>query len=194
MRSTTRRRFLKQAGTFCVATSCLSQSDLVQATDLTVTHFGQGMYGVPFAVAKDKGWFKEMAGLEVSGFITSAGGGTTIRNALASDIPYGEVAVPAAIAAIQQGVELSIVHAGVASVADQVWITRNNDQSIKTFSDLAGKKLGYSSPRSVTDMITTMMLEANKLSGKVERKAIGSISAGLTALREGLVDMTYVTE
>ena len=194
MRSTTRRRFLKQAGTFCVTTSCLSQSDLVQATDLTVTHFGQGMYGVPFAVAKDKGWFKEMAGLEVSGFITSAGGGTTIRNALASDIPYGEVAVPAAIAAIQQGVELSIVHAGVASVADQVWITRNNDQSIKTFSDLAGKKLGYSSPRSVTDMITTMMLEANKLSGKVERKAIGSISAGLTALREGLVDTTYVTE
>src|SRR5690606_12119539 len=70
------------------------------AVDLTVTHFGTGLYGVPFAVAKDKGWFKSEAKLEVGGFITSAGGGTTIRNALASEIPYGEVALPAAIAAI----------------------------------------------------------------------------------------------
>ena len=57
------------------------------AVDLTVTHFGTGMYGVPFAVARDKGWFKSDANLDVAGFLTSAGGGTTIRNALASDIP-----------------------------------------------------------------------------------------------------------
>ncbi|MEP6482338.1 MAG: hypothetical protein ABJA94_10070, partial [Rhodoglobus sp.] len=62
------------------------------AIDLTVTHFGTGMYGVPFAVAREKGWFKSDAKIDVTGFITSAGGGTTIRNALASDIPYGEVA------------------------------------------------------------------------------------------------------
>jgi NitT/TauT family transport system substrate-binding protein len=71
------------------------------ALDLTVTHFGTGMYGVPFAVAKEKGYFKE-SGLDVTGFITSAGGGTTVRNAMASEIPYGEVALPAAIAAIKQ--------------------------------------------------------------------------------------------
>ena len=69
------------------------------AVDLTVTHFGTGMYGVPFAVARDKGWFKSEAGIDVTGFITSAGGGTTIRNALASEIPYGEVALPANLVA-----------------------------------------------------------------------------------------------
>jgi NitT/TauT family transport system substrate-binding protein len=164
------------------------------AIDLTVTHFGAGMYGVPFAVAKEKGWFKQDAGLDVTGFITSAGGGTTIRNALASDIPYGEVALPAAIAAIKQGVDLTIVHAGVISVADQVWITRKDDTSIKAFADLKGRKLGYSSPKSVTDMITTMLLDAQKLTGQVERKSVGGIGSGLTALREGAVDMTYVTE
>jgi NitT/TauT family transport system substrate-binding protein len=163
------------------------------ALDLTVTHYGQGMYGVPFAVAKQKGYFKE-AGLDVTGFITSAGGGTTIRNALASEIPYGEVALPAAIAAIRQGVDLTIVHAGVVSVADQVWVTRKDDTSIKTFADLKGKKLGYSSPKSVTDMITTMLLDQAKLTGQVERKSTGAVSAGLTALREGGVDMNYVTE
>lgn len=166
----------------------------VLAVDLTVTHFGTGMYGVPFAVAREKGWFKSDAGLDVTGFITSAGGGTTIRNALASDIPYGEVALPAAIAAIQQGVKLTIVHGGVLSVADQVWITRKDDDSIKKFADLKGKKLGYSSPKSVTDIVTSVMLKNEKLDTSVERKSVGGIGSGLTALREGGVDMTYVTE
>lgn len=164
------------------------------AVDLTVTHFGTGMYGVPFAVARDKGWFKTDAGLDVSGFITSAGGGTTVRNALASEIPYGEVALPAAIAAIQQGVPMTIVHGGVLSVADQVWITRKDDASIKAFGDLKGKNLGYSSPKSVTDIITSTMLQNEKLDSSVKRTSVGGIGAGLTALREGGVDMTYVTE
>ncbi|MDE2606121.1 MAG: ABC transporter substrate-binding protein [Burkholderiales bacterium] len=164
------------------------------AVDLTVTHFGTGMYGVPFAIAREKGWFKSDAGIDVTGFITSAGGGTTIRNALASEIPYGEVALPAAIAAIQQGVKLTIVHGGVLSVADQVWITRKDDASIKKFADLKGKKLGYSSPKSVTDIITSVMLKDEKLESSVERKSVGGIGSGLTALREGGVDMTYVTE
>ena len=164
------------------------------AVDLTVTHFGTGMYGVPFAIAREKGWFKTEAGLDVTGFITSAGGGTTIRNALASDIPYGEVALPAAIAAIQQGVELTIVHGGVLSVADQVWVSRKDDGSIGKFADLKGKKLGYSSPKSVTDILTSVMINDNGLTNALERKSVGGIGSGLTALREGGVDMTYVTE
>jgi len=75
-----------------------------------------------------------------------------------------------------------------------VWISRKDDQSIKTVQDLKGKKLGYSSPKSVTDMITSMMLDANGLSKAVDRKSVGGIGAGLTALREGAVDMTYVTQ
>ncbi len=180
------------AAVFAAALAAVSSTGL-SAVELNVTHFGTGMYGVPHAVAKEKGFYKE-AGLDVTGFLTSAGGGTTVRNVLASELPYGEVAVPAVIAAAQQGLELTIVHAGVASVSDQVWITRKDDQSIKTVQDLKGKKLGYSSPKSVTDMITSMMLDANGLTGKVERKSIGGVGSGLTALREGAVDMTYVTQ
>jgi NitT/TauT family transport system substrate-binding protein len=181
--------FLKSALALIALTLALPAT----AFDLTVTQFGQAMFGAPFAVARDKGFFKE-AGIDVTGFITSTGGGTTIRNALASEIPYGEVALPAVIVAIQQGVQLTIVHAGVVSVADQVWVTRKDDTSIKTFADLKGKKLSYSSPRSVTDMITTMLLDQAKLTGQVERKSTGAMSAGLTALRVGGVDMTYVNE
>ena len=163
------------------------------AVDLNVTHFGTGMYGVPYAIAKEKGYFKEI-GLDVTGFLTSAGGGTTVRNVLASELPYGEVALPAVIAAVKQGVEMTIVHAGVLSVADQVWFTKKGDERIRTVQDLKGKRLGYSSPKSVTDMVTTMMLDANGLTGQVERLSVGSIGAGVTAVREGGVDITYATQ
>ena len=76
-----------------------------------------------------KALVKSEAKPDVSGFITSAGGGTTIRNALASEIPYGEVALPGAIAAIQQGGELSIVHGRVLSGAAQGWGDADNGKS-----------------------------------------------------------------
>src|ERR1700753_2477209 len=95
-------RALAQGACLFIAASVAT---LAHAGPLTVTHWGDGMYGVPFAVALEKGFFKE-AGVDVSGFITSEGGGTTVRNAMASDIPYGEVALPAAISGIKQGVDL----------------------------------------------------------------------------------------
>jgi NitT/TauT family transport system substrate-binding protein len=184
------RRLAYAAG---AALMMLASTAGARAVELNVTHFGTGMYGVPYAVAKEKGYFKE-AGLDVTGFLTSAGGGTTVRNALASDLPYGEVALPAVIAAAQQGLELTIVHGGVLSVSDQVWVTRKDDDRIKAVQDLKGRKLGYSSPKSVTDMVTTMMLDDNKLTGQVERRPVGGIGSGIAALREGGVDMIYITQ
>jgi NitT/TauT family transport system substrate-binding protein len=162
------------------------------AVNLTVTHWADGMYGAPFAVALEKGYFKE-AGVDVTGFITSAGGGTTVRNAMASEIPYGEVALPAAIAALKQGVDLTIVHGGVLSLADIYWVAKAGSP-LASINDLKGKKLGYSSPKSVTDMVSTMALNKAGILPNVERKAAGSLSAALTALREGALDAVYTTE
>lgn len=161
------------------------------AANLTVTHWADGMYGAPFAIALEKGYFKE-AGVDVTGFITSQGGGTTVRNAMASEIPYGEVALPAAIAAVKQGVELTIVHGGVLTLADVYWVAKAGSP-LSSIKDLKGKRLGYSSPKSVTDMVSMMAL-AKAGVPDVQRKAVGSLSAGITALREGAVDVIYTTE
>ena len=60
-----------------------------------------------------------------------------------------------------------------------------DDERIKTVQDLKGKKLGYSSPKSVTDMITTMMLDDNGLTGQVERRSVGGIGAGVDGAARG---------
>jgi NitT/TauT family transport system substrate-binding protein len=176
------------AGMACLAgAACLAH-----AGALTVTHWGDGMYGVPFAVALDQGYFKQ-AGLDITGFITSEGGGTTVRNAMASDIPYGEVALPAAIAAVKQGVPLTIVHGGVLSLADLFWVELK-DGSIDGIAQMKGHKLGYSSPKSTTDMISTIGLSNAGLLGQVERKPVGSSSSTMTSLQQHAVDVAYMTE
>lgn len=172
--------------------SLVALSSAASAVTLTVTHWGSGMYGAPFAVALEKGYFKD-AGLDVTGFITSKGGGTTVRNAMASEIPYGEVALSAAVAAAKSGVKLTIVHGGVIGLADLIWVT-NKDSALGSIRDLEGKKLGYSSPKSVTDMVSTIALTKAGLFDKVERQAVGGLGSGLTALREKAVDVIYMLE
>lgn len=176
----------------CLLLSLTAISVPSAAANLSVTHWADGMYGVPFAVALEKGYFKE-AGVDVTGFITSQGGGTTVRNAMASEIPYGEVALPAAIAAFKQGVDLTIVHGGVLSLADIYWVAKAGSP-LKSINDLKGKKLGYSSPKSVTDMVSTMALNKAGILPNVDRKAVGSVSAAITVLRESAVDVIYMIE
>lgn len=165
-----------------------------KAVDLTVTHWGVLMYGVPFAVAWDQGYFEE-EGIEVDGFITSQGGGTTLRNALASEVPYGETALAAVVAAAQEGIDLTIVHAGVRSVGDLLWATRSDAEDVNDIDDLEGRPVGYTSPRSVSQSVLFMSMDAAGIAtDEYDPRSLGGVGSGLTALDEGVVDAALVLE
>ena len=164
-----------------------------RAESITVTHWGAAFYGAPYAVAMDKGWFKTEK-FDVTGVITSTGGGTSVRNTLASDTPIGEVALPAAIEAIRSGAKLKIIFSGVGSVAEQVWATRPG-QPFKSIKDLKGKKVGYTRPASVTNMIILMALEdAGMKPTDVELVAVGGTGAILAAVLQGSIDAGNIAE
>jgi NitT/TauT family transport system substrate-binding protein len=82
------------------------ESQGVRAETITVTHWGGQFYGVPYAVAMEKGFFKKN-GVDVTGILTAAGGGTAVRNTLAGGIPFGEVSLAAAVQAINPARSLS---------------------------------------------------------------------------------------
>ncbi len=157
-----------------------------KAEEITVTHWGALMYGTPYAVALKKGFFKQ-AGVDITGILTSKGGGTTVRNVLEGGLPYGEVALSAAVAAMQDNTDIKIVMMGVRSAADIYWVVKP-DSPYKTLKDLVGKKLAITSPKSVTDSLSTMVLNKHGLFDKIERPALGTIGAGLTALDKGAVE------
>jgi NitT/TauT family transport system substrate-binding protein len=155
-----------------------------RADEITVTQWKVGLYGVPYAVAMDQGFFKQ-AGIDVTGILGSQGGGTSVRNLLASPTPYGEVALSAAIAARREGLPLVIVNTGTRHVAEFVWVTMPSSP-VRTIQDFAGKKVGYTNPKSVTEMLLIMALQgAGVKPDAVQRIATGGYGPGLTALEQG---------
>jgi NitT/TauT family transport system substrate-binding protein len=83
------------------------------------------------------------------------------------------VALPAAILAIQQGQPLKIISGGVESVGDILWITQP-DSKLTSISEMAGKKISYTSAGSVTNMIILMCLQK----AGIDQKALQLITAG----------------
>ena len=98
------------------------------------------------------------------------------------------------IAASREGIDLRIVNSGTQSVADIAWVTMPNSD-IKSVKDLVGKKMSITSPKSVTDMLSIMILEKEGIAlNQVERPALGGIGAGLTALEGGAVQAAAILD
>jgi NitT/TauT family transport system substrate-binding protein len=158
-----------------------------RAETITVTHWGSAFYGAPYAVAMEKGFFRKR-GVDITGFLTSAGGGTSVRNMLAGELPYGEVALPAAILAIQAGMPLKIIAGGVESVGDIMWVAKPGTP-INGLKDIAGRKISYTSAGSVTNMLILMCLQKAGIDQKkVQLIAAGDLGANLSAVLNGAVD------
>src|SRR5690606_21579523 len=127
------------------------------AVEVTVTHWGVLMYGAPYAVAIEKGFYKE-AGVDVTGVLTSKGGGTTMRNVMAAEMPYRDDALRAVGAAINQGVEIKIEHTGVHTVGEHLWVTTPHSP-IRRAAHLKWQQVAFTRTKSVTDMLLTMVAD-----------------------------------
>lgn len=182
----------RQIGFVSLLAAAFAQSPAL-ADEISVTQWGQSLYGAPFAVAMDKGLFKK-AGIDITGVIGSGGGGTTVRNILASTTPYGEVALPAALAAAREGLDLVLVNVGTRTVAESTLVTLPNSD-IKTINDLIGKKVAITSPKSSSEMIFLMEMKAKGIdASQVARVAAGGYPPALTMLEQGAVSAAGLIE
>src|SRR5919197_3617042 len=162
-----------------------------QAEDLLVTQYKNDPSGAPYGIALEKGFFKAH-GLDITGIISGAGGGSSVRNAIASDLGYGDVTAAPVIAAAEQGQDVKIVGMTARSLADLVLIVMP-DSPLKTPADLKGKKFGISNPKSLGEMMGVLVMEqAGLKQGDVQMTALGSLSGALTALENGVVDVTSI--
>src|ERR1700738_945782 len=79
-----------------------------RAEDIAVGNFAVAANGMRLSVALDQGFFKA-EGADVTGIISSQGGGTSIRNMLAGGVAYGEANHGVTAAAIIEGADLKII-------------------------------------------------------------------------------------
>ena len=166
----------------------------VAAEEIAVGNYGVSANGMPFGVALAKGYFKD-EGLNITGLISSAGGGTSLRNMLAGGgVPYGEVNPGVVVSAILAGADLKIVSDNVLAVAEFVWAVKP-DSPIKSIKDLKGKKIGYTNPRSTSQALARMLLQiAGYQPDDAELVKTGGFGEGIAALDSGLVDVVPITE
>ncbi len=162
------------------------------AADIVVTHWSALLYGVPYAIAQEKGYFKE-EGVQIDGILSSKGGGTSVRNLMAGETLYAEVALPAALAAIKENYPIKIINGGTDG-SSSVWITRK-DMKISGPEDLKGLRFAYSRPKSVSESgIISAITSHGMKAADVKMVAAGDIGAGITALEHNKVDIALLPE
>ena len=132
------------------------------AEEIVVSNYGVAANGMPYAVAMAKGFFKQN-GADVTGILSSEGGGTTVRTLLGGNLAFGEINLTAPVIAIQQGADLKIISDNVQTVAEFVWAVKPDRRS-RPPKDLKGKKIGYTNPRSTSQALAILVLEAAGLS------------------------------
>ena len=163
------------------------------AEQIAVGNYAVSANGMPYAVALEKKFF-EAEGIKVDGIISSAGGGTSLRNMLAGGVPYGEVNPGVVISAIQQGADLKIISDNVLTVAEFVWAVKP-DSPIKTLQDLKGKKIGYTNPKSTSQGLAVLLLKKAGLQATdAELVRTGGFGEGVAALDVGIADIVPMPE
>ncbi len=183
-------RFLN---TIVLGVGLLFGAAIARAETITVTHWGGQFYGAPYAVAMDKGYFKAH-GVDIAGILTAPGGGSAVRNTLAGGIPVGEVSLAAAVQAINAGQKLLIVGGGAQSVGDQLWIAKRGS-ALHSIKDLVGKKVAFTTPGSVSNMVILMALQSAGLTPQqVTLVPGGDVGACLAAVVNGAVDAAFTDE
>ena len=163
------------------------------AGQIVVSNYGIAANGMPYAVAMAKGFFKQ-AGADVSGILSSQGGGTTIRNLQGGGLDYGEVDLAGTIAAIQQGADLHIISDNVLTVAEFVWAVKPNSP-IHSVRDFRGRKVGYTSPRSTSQALDVLLLkQAGMTPADARLTKAGGFGEHIVELNLGALDAVALAD
>lgn len=161
--------------------------------NITITHYPDQDYALPVVVAQELGYMAR-EGIEVKSIVGSSGGGTTVRNIAQGGLLMGETATSAAIKAILVGENLKILAAGVQSPGTICWVVKK-DSPIRSIRDLAGKRIGFTQPGSVSEALLHMCLaSAGVDTSGVQFRAAGGIGENLTLLETNGLDCAFTVD
>lgn len=164
-----------------------------QADSIVASHYGFLLNTAPIAVAIELGEF-EKRGINIDEVISSSGGGTTMRNQIASGAGYGVVGTAAALAAFAEGHDIKIISANIMTLEDLFWVSMP-DSGITSIQDLRGKKISYTKPRSTSETVLKAAVAAAGIpEDEIELVSLGKIGAGLAALERDDVQAALILE
>ena len=163
------------------------------AYEISVPNYGSSISGVPFAIALEKGFFKD-EGAGVTAVRATAGGSADVRNMLAGDLPFVESSLAGILAAVRHGADLRLIGELSHSNAQFVWVVRK-DSPLQSPADLKGRKISFTTPQSTSQGLDVLLLQQFRLApADVSLVATGPYGAAITALENGGVDAAILAE
>ena len=162
------------------------------ADEIHVSHFGQVMLSVPWIIALEQDLFRKN-GIDVTDVISSQGGGTTLRNMLASGIPFADAAMGATVTGFAAGLPIKIVGASSVNAADNDWVVPV-DSRVQSLRDVIGGKFGTTTPGGLTRVYGEMMLRHYGIDPSQVTQVPLGVGAAVAALNSGAVDTAYMYE
>jgi NitT/TauT family transport system substrate-binding protein len=171
----------------------MALTGIAHARQIVVSNYGIAANGMPYAVAMEKGFFKQ-EGADVTGILSSNGGGTTIRNLLGGNLDYGEVDLAGTVTAIEQGNDLRIISDNVLTVGEFVWAVKP-DSPIKSLAEFKGHKIGYTNPRSTSQALNVLLVQTIGLTqADVDPVKVGGFGEQVVALDIGAIDVATLAD
>jgi NitT/TauT family transport system substrate-binding protein len=118
-----------------------------------------------------------------------------MRNMLASDLPFGESAISAAVAAhLKAKLDIVLVYGGGDSIGELAWMSLP-DSPVKTVEDMRGKTISFTNPQSATEMLLRLVLDKHGIPpDAMKLVASGSVAATITALNQHGIDAGPVSD
>ncbi len=141
---------------------------------------------LPIFVGVRMGFFAEVGlKLEPSYF---RGGGEVVRAVTTRSVDLGAAtAASAVLIAFARGEPIRILAGAVAPLVGVVWVVPS-DSPLKTIQDLKGKKVGFSSPGSVTHVSLQAILKLEGLDKDVQLVRVGSPGDSWAAVKNKVID------
>ena len=158
------------------------------AYEIAASEYGIAPGTYPYAVAMAKGFFKEH-GVDVTGVLSGHGSSPTIRDMVAGGLPFSDAGITGVLQARASGADVVPVGCAVNTFAEVVWVTKKGSP-INSITDIKGRSIGYTSPKSATNMMAVMLVDrAGLKQDQVKLVSVGGFSELLTALDAGAVDV-----
>lgn len=141
---------------------------------------------LPLFVGMRMGFFEETGmKLDVSYF---RGGGEVVRAITTRSVDIGATpAASAVLIAVSKGEPLKIVSGSAAPIFGVVWVVPA-DSPIKSVKDLKGKKVGFSSPGSLTHTVIQTILRKEGLEKDVQLVRVGAPGDSWAAVKNKIAD------
>lgn len=167
-----------------------TQSSKVQSAKLAAAHYPLITESMQTLAAIENGYFRDY-GVKIEDVTSFSGGGTTVRGVVTGGLAAGKGALMAAVKAYLAGAPLKVV--GLMNTSSVIDFEVLPDSDIESIQDAKGKKIALSNPGGSSEAVALNSI--HKADGitldDVTFEYAGGLGEAITALKEGVVDITF---